>query len=75
MPEDVMMLLDQFLRDMTSLNVGVFDLAYILGPEPAMTIIRNRNGDPVEQAATVLHIVRQAVTDGRIEEHPLKPLN
>lgn len=75
LPEEVTALLDQFLRDMTGRGVGVFGLVYVMEPEPAMTIMQNRNADPVSQAESVLHIVRAAVQDGRIDHHHVTPLN
>lgn len=68
-------LVDQFLRDMTALKCGVFGLVYCTEPEPALTILRNRSGSPVEQAESVLRIIRDAVADGRIDEQPVQPLN
>ena len=76
MPAEVTALIDQFLRDLTRLHVGVFGLVYRTEPEPAMTIIRNRNSeDPVRQAESVFHIIRSAATDGRIDTHSVLPLN
>ena len=75
LPEDVMALLDQFLRDMTSRGVGVFGLVYCMEPEPAMVILRNRDSDPVEQAKMVLDIVQSAIHDGRVVAHTVTPLN
>jgi hypothetical protein len=68
MPIEVTALIDQFLRDLTKQNVGVFGLVYKTNGEPAMTIIRNNSDtDPAEQAASVHRIIQQAQTDGRID--------
>ena len=75
MPEEAAAILDQFLRDCTRLNVGIFGLAYVLGDNPAMSVLRNRQGDPVEQAKMVLNIIQSAVQDGRVETQEVKPLN
>ncbi len=75
MPEETAMLIEQFLRDMPRLGAGVFGLAYVGGAEPAMTLLRNRQGSPVEQAEAMLHIIKDAVADKRVAEFEVKLLN
>ena len=71
----VLLLIDEFLRDMTARGISVFGLAYRLEPEPAMAILRNTAGDPAAQAESVARIIKSAVQDGRIDEHKVSPLN
>ena len=74
LPDDVMILLEQFVRDMTRRHVGVFGLAFTVEP-PAAALIRNEDGDPVEQAESVLNIVQSAYNGNRIIHHDIKPVN
>lgn len=75
LPEEIMALTDQFLRDMTRLGAGVFGLVYVTGDDPAMAVLRNRQEDPVEQAEVMLSIIKGAAQDGRIISQEVKPLN
>ena len=65
---EVLCLMEQFVRDMTQHNCGVFGLVYC-GEPYAMGLIRNSAGSPVRQASILVEIVKQAADDGRIEEH------
>jgi len=75
MPEEVTLLIDEFLRDLTARGISVFGLAYRLEPEPAMAIMRNTAGDPASQAESMARIIKSAVQDHRIDEHKVAPLN
>jgi hypothetical protein len=75
MSPEITALLDQFLRDITAQGCGVFGLVYRMEPEPAMTILRNRSGDPAIQAESVMHIIKEAVHDGRIAEQDVQSVN
>jgi hypothetical protein len=75
LPEEIIQLMEQFARDMSRLNCGVFGLVYRLGPESGMGILRNTTGDPVQQAQAVLSLVRDAKQDGRILEKIVGPTN
>ena len=74
LPDDVMILVEQFVRDMTRRRIGVFGLAFTVEP-PAAALIRNEDGDPVEQAESVLSIVRSASDNNCIIHHEIKPVN
>jgi hypothetical protein len=73
--EEMTLLLESFVREMTKRGISVFGLAYRLEPEPLMAIIRNSTSDPVAEAESMTRIITSAVRDGRIRDHEVPPVN
>ncbi len=74
-PEEVTLLLHQFLRDMARLHIGVFGLVYVVEPKPSMALLRTSSSDPIVQAKTMTRLITSAVQDGRIEAQDIGELN
>jgi hypothetical protein len=75
LPEDVVTLMEQFIRDMTQLDCAVFGVVYKTDPEPGIGLMRNIPGDPIHTLDTLRTIIKVAQEDGRIEDQHVRPLN
>ena len=75
LPEDVVTLMEQFIRDMSRLKCGVFGVVYRTEPEPGIGLMRNTSGDPVKALDILRTIIQDAQDDGRIQNEYVLPLN
>ena len=75
LPEEVLQLVNTFLREMSKRNIGVFGMLAQLEPEPAIAVIRNSDTDPAESAEAMLRMIKDASKDGRIQKHDVPWLN
>jgi hypothetical protein len=75
LPQPVIDLMEQFIRDITKHKCAVMGIVFCTEPVIGMGMMRNTSGDPAVLMHKLTEIVKQAVDDGRVEDVTVLPLN
>jgi hypothetical protein len=75
LPDEVIALMEQFVRDITKTGCAVMGMVFCTEPVIGMGMMRNTSGDPAELMRKLTQIVESAVDDDRIENVDIRPLN
>lgn len=75
LPDEVIGLMDQFIRDITKHNCAVMGMVYRTEPEVGMGMMRNMTGNPVTLWHKLGQIVEDSQRGDRIVDVPVLPLS
>lgn len=74
LPEDVVTLMEQFIRDMSRLHCAVFGVVYTSDPI-GIGMMRNTSEDPLQALDILRTLIQDAQRDGRVKPMIVHPLN
>jgi len=75
LPQPVIDLMEQFVREVSKHNCAIMGMVFCTVPHIGIGMMRNTTGDPVMLMKKLTQVVESAQDDGRIEDITILPLN